>query len=88
MPKTAVTFEDALSELEKIIEQLERDDLTLDKALEYFERGITLVRKCDTHLKSAQGKIKELLKGDNGEFIEKVLGISLDSLSIEEGADE
>ncbi len=73
------TFEEALTDLENVIEQLERDDLTLDKALLHFEDGIRLMRHCDTHLKSAQGKLKELLKGEDGEFITEVLGISLES---------
>ncbi|MFP4012771.1 MAG: exodeoxyribonuclease VII small subunit [Chitinispirillaceae bacterium] len=73
------TFEEALAELENVIEQLEREDLTLDKALLHFENGIRLMRHCDTHLKSAQGKLKELLKGEDGEFITKVLGVTLES---------
>jgi len=76
---TGQTFEEALSKLEGVIEQLERDDLTLDKALLHFEDGIRLMRHCDVHLKSAQGKLKELLKGEDGEFITKVLGVTLES---------
>ncbi|MBD3346137.1 MAG: exodeoxyribonuclease VII small subunit [Chitinivibrionales bacterium] len=80
MPKSDVTFEKALKNLEGIIEKLESDDLTLDKALEYFEKGISLMRTCESHLKSAEGKLKELLKGEDGEFVEKTLGITADSL--------
>jgi len=88
MAKTQeLTFEDALAKLETVIEQLESDDLSLDKALACFEQGIQLMRKCDSHLKSAQGKLKELLKGENGEFVEKVLGITLESFAGGEEAD-
>ncbi|MBD3320663.1 MAG: exodeoxyribonuclease VII small subunit [Chitinivibrionales bacterium] len=80
MPKGDITFEKGLKDLEGIIEKLESDDLTLDKALHYFEKGISLMRICETHLKSAEGKLKELLKGENGEFVEKTLGISADAL--------
>ena len=69
-----MSFEEALGEMEGIIEQLERDDLTLSDALAHFERGVTLMRICDTHLKSAEGKLKELTKGEDGAFIEKLLG--------------
>jgi exodeoxyribonuclease VII small subunit len=72
--KKQMSFEEALKEMEGIIERLERDDLTLSDALAHFERGVTLMRICDTHLKSAEGKLKELTKGENGEFIEKLLG--------------
>jgi exodeoxyribonuclease VII small subunit len=72
--KKQMSFEEALKEMEGIIERLERDDLTLSDALAHFERGVALMRICDAHLKSAEGKLKELTKGENGEFIEKVLG--------------
>ena len=75
----ALTFEDALAALEGVISELEKEDLSLDRALTIFEQGIVLMRKCDSHLKNAHGKMKELLKGENGEFVEKVLGVTLES---------
>ena len=86
MTKKQPGFEDALKELEGIVELLERDDLTLADALAHFERGVTLMRVCDTHLKSAEGKLRELTKGENGEFIEKLLGAHLSPFE-EEGDD-
>jgi exodeoxyribonuclease VII small subunit len=74
-----LTFEDALAALEGVIGELEKEGLSLDRALTIFEQGIILMRKCDSHLKNAQGKIKELLKGENGELVEKVLGDTLES---------
>jgi exodeoxyribonuclease VII small subunit len=74
--------------MERIIGELERDDLTLSGALEYFERGVGLMRICDTHLKSAEGKLKQLLKGENGEFIEKILGSGRDALDEEGPSDD
>ena len=73
------TFEDAVSDLEKIINVLEREDLTLDNALANFEHGIRLIRICDDHLKTARGKILELIRGDDGEIVEKTLGQTLES---------
>jgi exodeoxyribonuclease VII small subunit len=69
-----MSFEEALKDMEGIIEQLERDDLTLSDALTHFERGVALMRICDSHLTNAEGKLVELTKGENGEFIEKLLG--------------
>ncbi len=69
-----MTFEDALDELEKSIEKLENGDLTLEQALAYFEKGIELIRHCDTQLRKAEGKLRELLEGENGELIERVIG--------------
>ena len=79
LPVDAPSFESALSELESIIEHLESEELTLDSALSYFERGISLMRICDAHLNLARGKITELFRGEDGAFAEKVLGASLES---------
>jgi exodeoxyribonuclease VII small subunit len=74
-----LTFEGALSELEGITRQLERDDLTLERALASFEEGVGLMRFCEKHLRSARGKLMELATGDGGEFITTVLGENLES---------
>jgi exodeoxyribonuclease VII small subunit len=74
-----LSFEEALGALEEVISELEKDDLSLDRALTIFEQGISLMRQCDARLGSAQGKMKELLKGENGEFVERILGDSLES---------
>ncbi len=53
----APDFEQALSELEGLVERLERGDLPLDEALKTFERGVELTRHCQSSLKSAQQKV-------------------------------
>ena len=55
-------FEQALAELEKLVQRLERGELPLDEALKTFERGIELTRHCQTALKAAQQKVEILLK--------------------------
>ncbi|HEV7716683.1 MAG TPA: exodeoxyribonuclease VII small subunit [Steroidobacteraceae bacterium] len=55
-------FEQALGELEKLVERLERGDLPLDEALKTFERGIALTRHCQSSLKAAQQKVEILMK--------------------------
>ena len=80
----STSFEDALAEMERIIEHMEREDLTLSDALGDFERGVALMRICDDHLKKAEGTLKELTKGETGEFIEKLLGSTAESLSPED----
>jgi exodeoxyribonuclease VII small subunit len=55
-------FEQALAELEQLVERLERGDLPLDEALKTFERGVALTRHCQTSLKAAQQKVEILLK--------------------------
>lgn len=63
-------FEEALSELEGLVERLERGDLPLDEALKTFERGVELTRHCQASLKSAQQKVEILLKRGNSTEIE------------------
>ena len=53
MPESkTLDFEQALAELEALVEHLERGDLPLDEALKTFERGVELTRHCQGSLKS------------------------------------
>jgi exodeoxyribonuclease VII small subunit len=59
MSKTT-PFEKSMSELEKIAEQLEKGDLSLEDSLKQFEKGITLAKKCEQVLSQAEQKIQTL----------------------------
>jgi exodeoxyribonuclease VII small subunit len=59
-------FENALKELEQIVEQLEDSELPLDDALKLFERGIKLSQFCSAKLDDAEQKVELLVKGANG----------------------
>jgi len=61
-------FETALKELEGIVAQLESGDLTLERALELFERGVILSRECQKRLDEAERKVEVLTKGAGGEY--------------------
>ena len=58
----APDFEEALTELETLVERLEHGDLPLDEALRLFERGVALTRQCQTSLQAAQQKVEILLR--------------------------
>ena len=58
----APDFEQALAELEGLVERLEHGDLPLDEALKAFERGVALTRSCQASLQAAQQKVEILLK--------------------------
>ena len=60
-------FEQALAELETLVERLERGDVPLDEALKYFERGVVLTRHCQASLQAAQQKVEILLKRGGAE---------------------
>ncbi len=55
---TITDFETALAELESLVKTLEDGQLTLDKSLELFERGIELSRYCHTRLEEAERRIE------------------------------
>ncbi len=54
------TFEEALSELEKISKKLESEDVTLENAIELFEKGVELSKECSNMLTSAKQKIEKI----------------------------
>ena len=56
------SFENQLSELEKIVERLERGDLTLEENITLFERGVALSTACKVQLASAESRIQVLLE--------------------------
>ncbi len=63
IPKST-RFEDALTDLEKVVQTLESGEQPLDKSLEQFERGIALARFCQQSLTDAEQKVKILLGDD------------------------
>ena len=57
-----VDFEQALGELEAVVERLEHGELPLEDALRQFERGVELARTCQAALQQAEQKVEILLK--------------------------
>lgn len=63
-----IKFEEVLKKLEKIVDDLEKGDLSLDEALKKYQEGIELSRQCSQKLESAKKKIDLLVKNKKGEF--------------------
>ena len=59
-------FEEALKRLEKIVDDLEDGNLSLDEALEKYEEGIRLSKSCAKKLEAAKKKVEILLKSEDG----------------------
>jgi exodeoxyribonuclease VII small subunit len=55
-------FEDCLQRLEKIVLELEKGDVPLEKSLTLFEEGMQLSNACRKELEDAEGKVEILLK--------------------------
>jgi exodeoxyribonuclease VII small subunit len=60
------TFETSLEELERIVRELERGELTLEKSLELFEQGVKLSRECQERLNQAERRIEILMRDNQG----------------------
>lgn len=56
----AMSFEQALDALEKIVDDLERGDVPLDQSIRIYERGEALKAHCDRLLKAAEDKVEKI----------------------------
>ena len=56
--KNDISFEEALKDLEKIVEDLNNGDMELEKAITAYEKGMQLKNICEERLKNAQERIE------------------------------
>ncbi|HEV8361968.1 MAG TPA: exodeoxyribonuclease VII small subunit [Gemmatimonadaceae bacterium] len=63
-----MTFESSLARLEAIVNELNRDDVPLDRALSLFEEGIGHLKTASAELQRAEGVLKTLVKKADGTF--------------------
>lgn len=59
-------FEKSLAALERVVRELERGDLPLEKSLALFEQGVRLSRECQERLNEAERRIEVLLRDGEG----------------------
>ena len=62
----AMSFEDALAELEQIVRRLEGGQVKLDEAIMSYERGAQLKRHCERKLNEAQQRVDRIVIGPDG----------------------
>ena len=62
----AMSFEDALAELEGIVRRLEGGQVKLDDAIQSYERGAQLKRHCETKLNEAQQRVDRIVLAPDG----------------------
>ena len=71
MEKNKKSFEEAMNELESVVEQLERGELSLDESIEVFQKGVELSRYCGRRLDEIEKKITVLIEDEKGEVREE-----------------
>jgi exodeoxyribonuclease VII small subunit len=67
--QAAMDFEQALSELETLVERMERGELSLEDSLEHYERGVALGRACQRALDRAEQRIRVLGEREGDETL-------------------
>jgi len=63
----ALSFEEAMAELERVVGQLESGNVDLEKSISLYERGAALKAHCETKLKSAEEKVAQITLDANGQ---------------------
>ena len=70
-----IKFEKAIQRLEKIVDDLEKGEMDIDKSLEIFEEGIKMSRVCSKKLNEAEAKIEKLTKDQKGELVTELFPV-------------
>ena len=65
-----LTFEKAMEQLEKIVQDLESEGLPLEKAIKLFEEGIKLSKYCNQKLEESEKKVSQLMESSEGQLDE------------------
>ena len=65
MVRSKNRFEKTLANLEKIVDQLETGDLTLDESIAAYEQGVKALKQCYEILRDAEKKVEILLESED-----------------------
>ena len=63
-----ITFEEAIKELENIVDDLERGEVSLDEAVSAYERGSKLKNICQERLNDARMKVEKIKQDESGQI--------------------
>ena len=64
-----MSFEQALEALERIVDNLEKGDVPLEKSIAIYERGEALKRHCEQLLKAAEAKVEKIRLSRDGQAV-------------------
>lgn len=66
---SALSFEQALTELERIVSELESGQAPLERSIEIYERGARLKAHCEARLQAARLRVERIVVGQGGEAV-------------------
>lgn len=67
MAKDTMKFEEKMEMLEKIVNELERDEVNLDESIEKYTIAMKLVKECDEELKNIESRVSKIVS-ENGQL--------------------
>ena len=73
-----LSYEEAINELEKILELLENEESTLEDSINNFKRGIELHKYCSNILNKTEGEVKILLENEDNILREEIFSEGVD----------
>ena len=65
-PVDEMSFEQAMAELEQVLNQLETGNVALEESIRLYERGAALKARCETKLKEAEEKVAQITSDADG----------------------
>jgi exodeoxyribonuclease VII small subunit len=65
-PVSEMTFEEAMAELEQVVNQLDSGSVALDDSIKLYERGAELKKRCETKLREAEEKVAAITTDGDG----------------------
>lgn len=65
-PVTEMSFEEAIKELEEVVNRLDSGDVPLDASITLYERGAALKKRCEDELKRAEEKVAAITLDSDG----------------------
>lgn len=66
IPIAEMTFEQAMAELERVVAQMEKGDVALEKSIDLYERGAALKKHCEDKLRAAEERVSQLTLAPDG----------------------
>jgi exodeoxyribonuclease VII small subunit len=68
IPLNELSFEQAISELEQIVRQLENGEISLEQSITHYTRGTALKAHCHHLLQQAKLQVEQIMKSPSGEI--------------------
>jgi len=62
----SLSFEEAMGQLEKIVDALDSGDVSLEKSIDIYEQGAALQRHCEDKLKQAEMRVQKIVADSTG----------------------